>query len=104
MSTRLYLDDIRVPRTGNDWTICRSAEEAMTYCLTNGVPHFVSFDHDLGDNVPSGFDFAKWLVETDLDRPGFIPEGFAFNVHSANPVGTKNIEGLLVPYLAFRIS
>jgi hypothetical protein len=99
----LYLDDIRTPVTPSDWQICRSYEEAVTYCTVFGCPSLISFDHDLGDEVPTGYDLAKWLVELDLDADGkFIPRDFTFNVHSANPVGAENIKGVLNRYLAFR--
>ncbi len=103
MSRPLYLDDIRVPHTSRDWIIARSCDEAKAHCLEHGVPSLISFDHDLGDQVPSGFDFAKWLVENDMDHHGaFLPEDFSFNVHSANVVGAENITGLLARYLEFR--
>lgn len=70
----------------------------------NGCPDYISFDHDLGDiGTKTGKDVANWIVERDQELEGkFIPENFEFNVHSANPVGTENIEGLLKQYLSFR--
>lgn len=97
----LYLDDIRTPPSNRPWTVVRSFDDAVSYVMKNGVPSFISFDHDLGDNVPSGFDFAKWLVEHHLDGDIHIPKGFGYNVHSANPPGKANIEGLLTPFLEF---
>ena len=63
----------------------------------------ISFDHDFG-----GDDIAmcvvKQMVEHDLEARGkFIPEGFIFFVHSANPVGARNIESYLNCCLAQRI-
>ena len=84
---KLYLDDIRNPAT-EGWNIVRSYEEFVQFIMQNGMPDLISFDHDLGDNVPTGMDCAKWLVENQHK----IVE---FNVHSANPVGKKNIESLL---------
>ncbi len=103
---RLFLDDERFPpRDGNEWAIVRSVREARHYCREHGVPSFISFDHDLGvEQGEDGQEFAKWLIEQDLDAPGFIPAGFDFYVHSANPAGAKNIEGLLRQYLTFRAS
>lgn len=100
---KLYLDDIRNPK-GDGFDVVRSFDEAVTYCSINGCPSYISFDHDLGpDPLKTGFDFANWLVETDLDMEGnWIPEDFEFNVHSANPVGASNIEGILKSYLNFR--
>jgi len=47
------------------------------------------------------FDFAKWLIERDMDVSD-MPADFSFNVHSANPVGSANIQGLLDSYLSFK--
>lgn len=95
---KMYIDDIRVP-SKNDYVVVRSVEEAIEYIENYGMPVYISFDHDLGDNVPSGYDFAKWIVESDLDKKIILPKKFSFNVHSANPVGAANIEGLLTGYL-----
>jgi len=85
----LYLDDIRPIPEGFDGV--RSFEEFVSYITENGLPDYISFDHDLGEGK-SGYDCAKWLVEYCLDHELDMPE---FNVHSQNPVGRENIEGLL---------
>ena len=103
---KLYLDDVRdLPDESFD--LARSYDEAVNYVKENGIPTFISFDHDLGVDeneklLPTGFDFAKWLVEMDMDNIYKFPENFSFNVHSANPVGKANIEGYLNNYLNFR--
>lgn len=94
----LYVDDIRLPTTQLPWIVKQSAESAIEYVVKHGFPEYISFDHDLGENVMSGYDFAKWLVEYDMDT-GLMPETFAFNVHSANPVGATNITEYLNNYL-----
>lgn len=99
--TNMYLDDLRTPSNDRPWTIVRSFDDAVEYVNKNGVPNFISFDHDLGDNVPTGFDFAKWLVKNHLDGNFNIPKNFEFNVHSANPPGKANIEGLMTPFIDF---
>jgi len=101
MSYRLYLDDVRTPTEGN-WKVVRSFTDAISLIKGLGCPEFISFDHDLGNDSLTGYDLAKWLVEKDLDKPGFIPKNFEFNVHSANPVGAENIERYLNKYLEFR--
>jgi len=99
---KMFIDDERFP-VNDDFVIVRSVLEAKEEINKRGVPSFISFDHDLGDNVPTGFDLAKWLVEKDLDSNGaFLDKDFSFYVHSANPVGKKNIEGLLEQYLSIR--
>lgn len=86
---KLYLDDLRpIP---NGFIGVRSYTEFINYINQNGLPDFISFDHDLGLEE-SGFDCAKWLVNYCLDKKIGLPE---FTVHSQNPVGKKNIESLL---------
>ena len=103
---KLYLDDVR-DLPDESFLLARSYEEAVLFVKENGIPPFISFDHDLGVDeneklLPTGFDFAKWLVEVDMDNIYKFPENFSFNVHSANPVGKANIEGYLNNYLKSR--
>lgn len=103
MTWRLFLDDVRnvdwiyAIEDPNSYVICRSFHEAVVACTERGCPSFISFDHDLGEDTPTGMDFARWLVERDLDA-SFFPEDFNWKVHSANPIGVANIEGLLTSY------
>lgn len=97
---KLYIDDIRIPET-DDFVVLRSYAEAVGWLRKNGCPEYISFDHDLGSNDGlDGIDIAKWMVNRDLNMDGnFISDNFAFRVHSANPIGASNIEGLLNNYL-----
>lgn len=83
-----------------EWVLARSHAEAVAAMEERGLPAFVSFDHDLGDGV-DGMAVARWIVERDMDD-GSMPADFAYEVHSANPVGKANIVGLLEPYLRHR--
>lgn len=98
---KLWLDDIR-PVPDNTWEIAVDFNDAVWFCQEYGCPDFISFDHDLGLLSKTGNEFAHWLVNMDVDNPGFIPKDFDFQVHSANPVGAENIRGILNNYLAFR--
>lgn len=105
---KIYLDDIRIPVEEFDF-IVRSYEEAVEIVREYGVPSFISFDHDLGIDsnnnlLNSGFDFAKWIVESDLDNKFKIPQDFKFKVHSQNPVGKQNIISLLDGYLKYKFN
>ena len=96
----LFLDDERSPPNDRPWLVVRSVENAMAIIDEHGCPMFISFDHDLGRDLLTGFDFAKWLVDRDLDAGGtFFPSGFWYYVHSQNTEGAKNIDRLLWPYL-----
>lgn len=86
---KLYLDDLRpIP---NGFIGVRSFTAFVDYINQNGLPNFISFDHDLGLEE-SGFDCARWLVNYCLDKNKELPE---FTIHSQNPVGKQNIESLL---------
>jgi len=98
----MYLDDLRNPKN-NGFIIVRSFNEAVQYVQTHGFPSYVSFDHDLGDHAEkTGYDFAKYLVDLDLNGIMKMPDNFDFNVHSANPVGATNIKNYMENYLRYR--
>jgi hypothetical protein len=121
---KLFLDDIRQPKDAcylvkdnariyfeDGWDIVKNYTEFVTWIKRNGVPDFISFDHDLADvhydvdfddwNThtadqlgieETGLDCAKWLVDWCLDNGFKLPQ---YLVHSANPAGRKNIQGYL---------
>lgn len=97
---RLYIDDIRQPKFIFDH-ITRSSKESIDFMKKFGCPSYISFDHDLGGD-DTAMNIVKWMVEMDLDNPGWITKSFDFNVHSANPVGKANLEGYLGVYLRQR--
>jgi hypothetical protein len=84
---KLWLDDIRTMPEGFDWH-CWGSGEAFHWIRT-GTVTFISFDHDLGEDSLTGYDVAKEIER--LASIGMIPT-IEWTVHSANPVGRKNIE------------
>lgn len=102
MSYRMFIDDERFPPDdGQSWRICRSALDVEIMIDMYGFPNYISFDHDLGESQPTGYDITKWMVDRDLDI-NWIPQDFTFYVHSQNPIGKRNIEMLLTGYLGQR--
>ena len=104
---KMFLDDIRVPKNDYD-VIVRSFEEAINFVKENGIPTYISFDHDLGCDeigniLKSGYDFAKWLVDMDIENIHKFPNNFTFDIHSANPIGKNNIKSILNNYLLFKV-
>lgn len=103
---RLFLDDIRtIDMVYNkaiepEFDIVRTFEDFVAYIKANGLPDFISFDNDLGldengEVAPDGYAAAKWLVyESGLDI-----KNLTFKVHSANPVASEQIKGLLTNYI-----
>jgi len=111
----LFLDDIRNPKdvTPNmvkrkidmslyqgEWCIVRSYKEFVKVISKKGLPQFISFDHDLGEVngeiQPSGMDCAKWLVDYCIDNDKELPH---YVVHSSNPAGAANINGLFQSFI-----
>jgi len=118
MTWNLFIDDernledvtwapweVREKYRNEEWVIVRNGIEA-TYAIAErkSYPSYISFDHDLGDedDGETGYDYAKRLVNMDMDKdfPNYkFPEDFSFYVHSQNPIGKANIEGLLNNYM-----
>lgn len=105
MGYKLFLDDLRTVEmvyTTDDFVVVRSFAEFVKHIKENGLPDFISFDNDLGEDsegniLPDGYACTKWLVnESKLDL-----SPLKFNVHSANPVAKIQIESLLNNYLRF---
>jgi hypothetical protein len=103
---KLFLDDLRTvdmmynKSEVDSFDVVRSYDDFVSYIKSKGLPHFISFDNDLGLDVneevaPDGYACAKWLVyESGLDL-----RDLQFNVHSANPVAAEQIRGLLTNYI-----
>lgn len=121
----LFLDDERQPRAVTwvnlppyPWTIVRSYGEFVGIVENRGLPQFVTFDHDLAEGhyadaaevnkiggkidydklqEKTGYHAAKWLAEYCRSRGLDFP---AFEVHSLNPVGAKNIREMLAGFFS----
>lgn len=92
------IDDERFP-VNKSKVLWRTVDEAKKYISENGYPWYIDFDHDLGFNQPTGYDFALWLVETDMDSDWWKErDDFLWDIHSQNPIGAQNINNLLENY------
>jgi hypothetical protein len=125
-NVKIYLDDLRQPTQtypemkDSDWVIVRNYEQFCEAVIKYGSEIVeISFDHDLGFEIlppkqtekrllpekirqkfnfhkeKTGYDCAKFLVEYCMDTGTELPE---WKIHSMNPVGRKNIEGLLTGF------
>lgn len=125
----LFLDDIRttgiilsmIPAEiigefidGSEINLVKNYDEFVDYIKKEGIPKFISFDHDLSilhiisDDFPveefsisekTGSDCAKWLVEYCLENDINFPE---YYVHSMNIIGKSNIESIINSYKKYR--
>src|ERR1700693_2273671 len=84
----LFLDDVRDPPVGA--TLCRSADEAIRL-IESGAVTRISFDHDLGTET-TGYDVAKRIEQLVAEGRIDLPD---WQIHSANPVGRRNIEAAM---------
>jgi len=96
----MFIDDIRPCPDRFDDAV-RSSDEAIAMMGRDGCPRFISFDHDLGGD-DTAMRVVNWMIEKDMDEPGWIPEPFNWDVHSANPVGKENINSKLLCYMKHR--
>lgn len=84
----VFLDDMRV--CPNNFTLVKSVKKCIRMLETEEI-NVLSLDHDLGHNVPTGYDLCKWIVEHNI-YPKII------YIHSSNPVGVNNMIQLLTRY------
>jgi hypothetical protein len=108
---KLFLDDLRTvdmvydKSMGSEFDVVKSYDEFVRYIQSNGLPEFISFDNDLGldekgEVAPDGYAAAKWLVY----KSGLDLSKLQFKVHSANPVASEQIKGLLTNYIKHLLS
>ena len=119
MKKALYLDDQRTPVDNipdhEPWVVVRNYDEFVDWISKNGVPNFISFDHDLADEhindyfdqfyqqgyqhpsydsykEKTGLDCARWLAQYCEQTGEKINK---VSVHSHNPVGATNIQSFI---------
>ena len=97
---KIFLDDIRVP-SDESWIVIKSYSEFIDFIIIHDFKLIseISLDHDLGlisETEKTGYDVAKWLIDYSIDNQLILP---LIKVHSANPVGAKNIISLINRYL-----
>lgn len=121
----LFLDDVRVPTTtlpnAYPWVLVKNYDEFVSWIDKNGLPDFISFDHDLGEEHmndyyrqmldqgyqhpdydsykdKTGLDCARYIVEYCQKHNKFFPK---CSVHSHNPVGRINIQSFINGFKKF---
>lgn len=122
----LFLDDERIPSKvkwvdlpqGVEWTIARNYDEFVKIITEQGIPAFITFDHDLADEhytdgwmasageidkLPyeaykekTGLECAKWLVGQLAPQQLPFP---LYEVHTMNPIGKMNIQSYIRSYI-----
>lgn len=95
---KLWVDDVRPAPAG--FTHIASNFHSAIYLLEMYEFDVVSLDHDIGSfygyKEMTGYDILLWLV--DRKQKGLhVPADI--RVHSANPVGVRNMEETIKRYL-----
>src|SRR4249919_2061678 len=95
MSYTLFIDDFRDKtwELGADVLVVRSCAEAENAVCIFGLPAVISFDYDLGKG-PSGLAFLQWLIKAHRDGRYDLSKVQKVIIHSANPIGAQNLQGL----------
>lgn len=109
MSYKLWIDDQaydkevedwrRPPVGETDWKIATNSCSALICVMAHGIPEFIDFDHDLGENIGTGVPVPETVMEFlhylfDM-YPEAIDEIKDYRIHSANPEGAKNIHAYM---------
>ena len=94
MDYKIWLDDqcfdadLPARQAPDGFIAAPSSLEAMVLVKRYGVPSFIDFDHDLGEQ-DNAMVFLKWLSDHYPDVE------FEYNIHTANPVGAANIKSYI---------
>ena len=100
---KLWLDDVRrLPRLSYgidmpDWVLAHSVNEGIALMKTGEVT-FASLDHDLGiyhGDGGNGIKLLDWMAENNI----WPTDGIS--VHSANPVGVRQMIALIDRYAPY---
>ena len=98
MTWNLWLDDnsfdIESPNrhAPKGFTAAISSDQAFRLIKNNGLPDYISFDHDLGGD-DTAMKLLRRIEEEIFD--GDIPKPPMYDIHSANPVGSENIRSFM---------
>lgn len=82
----------------DDIRLCKTVQEAKDLILKEGLPAFMSLDHDMGMGAEgkvaeTGMDFLKWLQFVYQEGP--IPP---YRLHTANTVAYQNMYSFLASW------
>lgn len=101
MSYSIFLDDERIPTDvtwlklpETRWYVARTYQAFIDGIKLQGMPEYITFDHDLQDfnedgSENTGYTCLKWLVDYCIDHDMMLPVCF---FHSMNPIGVKNMK------------
>lgn len=121
----LFLDDKRklsdvtyITLPLGNWTIVRNYQQFVAHITKNGLPDYISFDHDLAEEhypfneinmldyrngivdyskykFPTGLECARWLIQYCFGHEKPLPQ---VSIHSMNTIGVENIYKTLMPF------
>lgn len=86
---KLWIDDVRPAPEG--WIWAQTSTDAIDDLCNHHDIFEISFDHDLGADDTS----MRVIEQIEHWAEIGVMEPFKWDIHSANPVGRKNIETAL---------
>jgi hypothetical protein len=125
----LYVDSTNTPIDipgYEKWVVVKNYDDFTEYIENNGIPDYISFEHDLAEEhvidfvnnqlqgieainystfkEKTGYDCALWLCDyiSEQHEQGNNIKLNAVGVHSNNPGGTKNILHCINNYKAYK--
>lgn len=88
---KIWLDDVR--ETPEGWVRFKTAESLIDFLSNNfNLVEEISFDHDLGENVETGYDVLTWIEEYVFNHRDHVP---VMTIHSDNGPGIKNMRAAI---------
>lgn len=84
-------DDLNYRKTPSDFVRFTTGTDLLDYMKHNPetIIEMITFDNDLGDGLPEGYQVVKRLVMDNWDVTTLI------NIHSGNPVATRAMKSTL---------
>ncbi len=93
---KLWVDDVRPAPKGYTWLkSVKGVETLLLYFKYNNIEDeiLIDLDHDAGEYAWDGGDYIKLLDW--LEAENMVDAGFAFHIHSMNPVGIQNMRTII---------
>lgn len=109
----IFIDDERNPSDVTwikydryiEWVVVRNYNEFKDEIRKNGIPRYISFDHDLSDYDDNGREYTgvccmKFLIDHVINTNSKLPKKVYF--HTQNPIGEQNMKLYYENFLKFQ--
>ena len=91
---KLYVSENNKPINENWFSVINNLKDAINTCEKDGCPDFITFDND-----SLSYEFAKWIIEKDLNEKfKWLNASFQWNTRD-----NEIVNRLLTNYFDYRI-